>query len=108
MASKFVYLCSKKMDFLICPTAQWSNSQRSTGEKNSGMSYASTVSNKNTHLPVSEICHSMMSWNLTSKKFPTETEYGVWKLLSSSFTYQSQKSVSVAPVRKITKPRFQK
>ena len=32
----------------------------------------------------------MMSWNLTSKKFPTETEYGVWKLLSYSFTNQSQ------------------
>ena len=24
----------------------------------------------------------MMSWNLTSKKIPTETEYEVWKLLS--------------------------
>ena len=36
--------------------------------------------------------HSMMSWNLTSKKFPTETEYGIWKLLSCSFTNQSQKN----------------
>ena len=34
--------------------------------------------------------HSMMRWNLTSKKFPTETEYGVWKLILCSFTYQSQ------------------
>ena len=25
--------------------------------------------------------HSIMRWNLTSKKFPTETEYGVWKLI---------------------------
>ena len=36
--------------------------------------------------------HSMMSWNLTSKKFPTETEYGVWKLLSCSFSNQSKKN----------------
>ena len=36
--------------------------------------------------------HSMIRWNLTSKKFPTETEYGVWKLLSCSFTNQSQKN----------------
>ena len=35
---------------------------------------------------------SMMSCNLTSKKFSTETEYGVWKLLSCSFTYQSKKN----------------
>ena len=38
------------------------------------------------------LLHSMMSCNLTSKKFPTETEYGVWKLLSCSFTNQSQKN----------------
>ena len=36
--------------------------------------------------------HSMMWWNLTSKKFPTETECGVWKLILCSFTYQSQKN----------------
>ena len=38
------------------------------------------------------IRHSMMRWNLTSKKFPTDTEYGVWKLILCSFTYQSQKN----------------
>ena len=32
-------------------------------------------------------------WNLTSKKSSTETEYRVWKLLSCSFTYQSQKNL---------------
>ena len=37
--------------------------------------------------------HSMMSWNLTSKKSSTEMEYGVWKLLPCSFTYQSQKNL---------------
>ena len=37
--------------------------------------------------------HSRMRWNLTSKKFPTETEYGVWKLILCSFTYQSQKNL---------------
>ena len=31
-------------------------------------------------------------WNLTSKKSSTETKYGVWKLLSCSFTYQSKKN----------------
>ena len=36
--------------------------------------------------------HRLMRWNLTSKKFPTETEYGVWKLIVCSFTYQSQKN----------------
>ena len=36
--------------------------------------------------------HSMMRWNLTSKKIPTETEYGVWKLIVCSFTYQSKKN----------------
>ena len=56
----------------------------------------------------SNAVHSMMSWNLTSKKTSTETEYWVWKLLSCSFTYQSKKSHSVAPVRKITKPPFRK
>ena len=35
--------------------------------------------------------HSMMRWNLTSKKFSTETEYGVWKLFLCSFAYQSKK-----------------
>ena len=46
------------------------------------------------------LSHSMMSWNLTSKKFPTETEYGVWKLLSCSFTYQSQKIRFRSPCEK--------
>ena len=41
--------------------------------------------------------HNMRSWNLTSKKFSTETEYGVLK-----------KCDSVAPVRKIAKPHFRK
>ena len=36
--------------------------------------------------------HSMMRWNLTSKKLSTPTEYGVWKLILCSFTYQSQKN----------------
>ena len=53
--------------------------------------------------------HSMMSWNLTSRKFPTETECEVWKLLPCSFTNQSKKnSDSVAHVRRITKPHFRK
>ena len=48
MARKFYFikcfgLCSRKIDFLICPAAQWSNSQRSTREKKTGMSYASTL-----------------------------------------------------------------
>ena len=34
--------------------------------------------------------HDELEPNL--KKIPTETEYGVWKLLSCSFTYQSQKN----------------
>ena len=36
--------------------------------------------------------HSMMRWNLTSKKFSTPMKYGVWKLILCSFTYQSQKN----------------
>ena len=39
-----------------------------------------------------EYGHIMMSWNLNSKKSSTPTEYGVWKLLSCIFTYQSQKN----------------
>ena len=37
--------------------------------------------------------NSIMRWNLTSKKFHTETEYGVWKLLSCRFIYQSEKRI---------------
>ena len=44
--------------------------------------------------------HTMMSWNLTSKKCSTETEYGVWKLLSCSFTYQSKKIRFRSPCEK--------
>ena len=51
--------------------------------------------------------HSMMSWNLTSKKFPTETEYEVWKLLSCSFTYQSKKIRFRSPFEKNHKTLFQ-
>ena len=39
-----------------------------------------------------QLSHRMMRWNLTSKKPTTETEYEVWKLLSCSFTYHSQKN----------------
>ena len=39
-----------------------------------------------------QVMHSMMRWNLTSKKTTTETEYEVWKLLSCSFTYHSKKN----------------
>ena len=45
--------------------------------------------------PITEVMqptHSMMSWNLSSKKSSTETEYGVWKLFSCSFTKQSKKN----------------
>ena len=52
--------------------------------------------------------HSMMSCNLTSKKFPTETEYGVWKLLSYSFTYQSQKIRFRSPCEKNHKTSLSK
>ena len=38
------------------------------------------------------VIHSMMSWNLTSKKSSTPMEYGVWMLVSCIFTYQSQKN----------------
>ena len=44
------------------------------------------------HLCKLQLLHSMMSWNLTSKKSSTPTEYGVWKLLSCSFTNQSKKN----------------
>ena len=52
--------------------------------------------------------HSMMSWNLTLKKSSTETEYGVWKLLSCSFTYQSQKIRFRSPSEKNHKTSFSK
>ena len=42
--------------------------------------------------------NNMMSWNLTSKKSSTPTEYGVWKLLSCSFTNQSQKNPFPLPL----------
>ena len=41
-----------------------------------------------------------MSWNLTSKKSSTETEYGLWN--------QSKISISVAPVRKNHKTSLSK
>ena len=46
----------------------------------------------------------LIRWNLASKKSSTETEYGVRKLLSCSFTYQSKKIRFRSPVA----PRFRK
>ena len=52
--------------------------------------------------------HSMMSWNPTSKKSSTETEYGVWELLSCSFTKQSQKISFRSPCEKNHKTSLSK
>ena len=51
---------------------------------------------------------SMMSWNLTSKKSSTDTEHGVWKLLSCSFTYQSEKIRFRSPCEKNHKTSLSK